>query len=344
VFCVIPAFDADFLQRCTALRANPRADAWVGIDGVRTSWHFTPSDGRRSAAILSAELLHPLDIDLRVRLAGVIESNQGPYATGNERFDGLFAVRAAAGNLEAVRHLLDSRATDDLCALAETGEPILADRRLSIGIATLGLDENEFAILVRRVVDLTLHLASRVEDLPTPAALRTQGVAPRVQSFAEQYGLTVRPNALVAFGGIPSSRFEIAFHAHAEHSLPWCSLWLRFDEPLGIGLSLRPADFGDRAREWIGRGDLHLGDSAFDAAWTIRAHEESGAHAILHEDARSLITTLAEAGVVLSLSDAGLDGHITKEISADAVTTVLQACERLRETLRPRSGSGPYRS
>lgn len=319
-----------------------RADVRSGrLDGVHIEVRRPPSDNNAVFEIL-ARLDHPIDVGLDVGIAGSLATS--PHPTGDPAFDGIFVAQVAPDESAHVPALLAEPVRAALQALAVAGYPRVDDGavRFHFDGMTAGLDE--FSRHVNRCVEIVRSLAACADTLPAPRGLVERGLVDPLLDAARRMGLAVRRNALTLAGDTASGRFLMRWNARSTRvAAAGYTLEVRFHEPLTAGLRVEPATAGDRLRELVGLGDVHLGDDAFDRAWTVRARDVDAARDALNTAARDALDRMARAGLELTLTDEGLTGHSGIPASPDAATEVLRLADELRERLRPRVAEGPYR-
>lgn len=334
-------------------RASGYAFRAVGlVDGVHVAVQEFARRGGENDLALFAWLPHPTDLGWIVVQGGTSPLGGEPVRVGDAAFDGVMDVFAGDG--DAARALLGGEVREALLRMVRVGSPVVTDDVAGFFTTSFALRAAEFTERLGWCVEAARALDRRAEGLPTPAALDGSGVAARFVEAARSRAMSLRGNALCAEGALATLALQVRLRArHAEGvpalagllapGLPGYRVRARFHEPLGVGLSLRPAGVIDRVKELVGRGDLRLDDADFDAAWTIAASDPDGVRAVLHEGARAHLTRLAGAGLRFTLDDEGIDGYGELPPSPETVPQVMWLMDALRDALRPRARGGAYR-
>lgn len=332
-------------------RAREGATTCGGVrDGVPVdvAWQ---RGGQYATMRVIARLAHPVDLGLDVHLSGISDWPQ--IVTGHGDFDGIFSFYVAKEERALASGLLDDAARGALQALAVAGYPTLDDGAVHFAFDSASSTFAEFAGHVDRCVEAARSIDARAAMLPVPNALRGLEFVDALLVAAKDLGFDVRHNALTLSGETASARLEMRLRANhawlrdgvgaSTLATAGCALRVTFHEPLAMALRLEPATAGDRMRELVGLGDVHLGDDAFDRAWTLRTDHAEGARAALRGEAREALDRLAALGVALTLTEVGLTGSAALPTSPDAGPEILRLVDGLREQLRPRVAAGPYR-
>jgi len=322
------------------------------LDGAHVAAQELTRRGGENDLALFAWLPRPTDLGWQVVQGGIFTLAGDAVRIGDAAFDGVIDV--FAGDPEAARALLGDEVRAALLRMVRVGSPTLTDDVVGFYTTSFALGAAEFTARLRWCVEAAHALDRRAAALPTPAALDVDGVAARFVEDARARGMSLRGNALCAEGALPTLALQARLRSVAAVDVPALQGILaaatagyrvraRFHEPLGVGLTLRPAGVMDRVKELVGRGDLRLDDAGFDRAWTVAASDPDGARAMLHEGARAHLTRLTDAGLRFTLDDQGIEGYGALPRSPEVLPQVLWLLDALRDALRPRARGGAYR-
>lgn len=328
-----------------------RAEGWV--DGLALTLEERAQRGNEDDLLIAAALPDPTDLGLHLAQGGTYVSSPHPRAlTGHAAFDGVIDLSAAEP--DAARALMTDAVRGAVLEMVSVGRPWLADHVVGFTCSTVGLQRDEGLRRVRRVLAVAAEMARAAAALPPVEALARAGVADALRREALSRGMSLRGNALCVVGETPQHALRLRVRAvhgvafgmptlDARREGAGLRLRLAFREPLGVGLTMRPAQTVDRVWEALGRGDLRLDDDAFDRAWTLTATHVDGARALLHEGARDALTRLAAWGLRFTLDDRGIEGEAPAPTTGEAVTSLFWILDGLRDQLRPRASQGAYR-
>jgi hypothetical protein len=323
------------------------------VDGFALTLEERAQRGNEDDLLVAAALPHPTDLGMHLAQGGTFGFAPHPLArTGHAAFDGVIDVSAVEP--EAVVALMTDAVRAAVLEMVGVGRPWITDHVVGFTCSTVGLQRDEGLRRVRRVLAVAAEMERAASALPPPEALRRAGVADALRREATSRGMSLRGNALCVMGETLAHALRLRLRAvdGVELGMPSLDarregaglrLQLVFREPLGAGLSMRPAQTLDRVWEALGRGDLRLEDAAFDRAWTVTATHVDGARAVLHEGARGALTGLAAWGLRFSLDDRGIEGEAPLPSSGEAVTSLFWILDGLRDQLRPRASQGAYR-
>lgn len=291
------------------------------------------------------------DLGLHVRGASLSLFDRR-METGDATFDGIFTAHAPASEEEAARGLLARSVRRVLQRLAGVGWPTLTDDAVVLRFSLPATTVDEVTARVRWCVECALAVAERAATLDAPHPLRHSGVAAAFEAAARERGMAFERNAMRAEGAAGRGLLSVRWRARAPVAVdhfavaqakPGWRARLRFDEPLGVGLTAHPATFGERVKAAIGARDLRVGDADFDRAWTLAARDEAGATAMLHAGARRVLTGLAALGLEVALDDEGVAFEGALPAGPEAVLRAMELLDGARDALRPAMGVGPYR-
>jgi hypothetical protein len=323
------------------------------VDGVALTLEERAQRGNEDDLLIAATLPNPTDLGLHLAQGGTFGFAPHPLArTGHAAFDGVIDVSAAEP--EAACALMTDAVRAAVLEMVGVGRPWITDHVVGFTCSTVGLSRDEGLRRVRRVLAVAAEMERAASALPPPEALRRTGVADALRREAEARGMSLRGNALCVVGETLQHALRLRLRSvdgaelgmsslDARREVAGLRVQLTFREPLGVGLSMRPAQALDRVWEALGRGDLRLDDPDFDRAWTLAAADVEGARAVLHEGARGALTRLAAWGLRFTLDDRGIEGAASLPTSGEAVTALFWILDGLRDQLRPRASRGAYR-
>ncbi len=340
------ACDALALEGERSLLASRRVGA---VSGVAVSVERHASRGDADAVVVARPPRRP-DVGLHAHGASVLPCLDRKVETGDAAFDGVFVTHAAPREEDAARVILARSVTRVLRRLAGVGWPVLTDDALVFTFSLQSTTAEEVTARVRWCVECALAVSERAAALDAPHPLRQTGVAAAFEAEARARAMAFQRNALCAEGAVKKGYLTVRWRTRAptsvdhftppEEAVGWRAR-LRFDEPLGVGLTLRPARLTDRVKSAVGLRDLQTGDDAFDRAWLIEARDEPGAKALLHGDARRWLTDLAALGVTVALDDEGVAFEGALPTSPDPVVRAFELLDGGRDAcgapVRPRN-------
>jgi hypothetical protein len=303
-------------------------------------------------AVVVARLPRAMDIGLHVRGAPVIPGRMGHRGVGDPRFDGVFVTDVASGDLGALTQVMSRDVKRLLHRLAASGWPTLTDDALVFACVVRGSSPAEVQARIGWCVECARAVSDAAANLEAPHPLVCSGVASALTQAARARRLVVTRNALRAEGAIAGGHLAVEMRSRA--AIPLVDFaperratgWrghLRFDEPLGVGLTVHRATLGERLMRAAGARELRSGDADFDRAWTLAACDESLARRMVGPRSRRVLEALAACELAVSLDDAGLSFAGELPESAATVTRALDALDHLRDALRPSLAVSPYR-
>ncbi len=138
-----------------------------------------------------------------------------------------------------------------------------------------------------------------------PAASVLVGHCVAWRQFSKQNGLSHIAAPLCMFGSLLGS----TMYAYSVRKAPGdydLDVWMRFEEPLGLGLLVQPMRTVDRMKELFGAQDYKLGDPLFDETFLVRVSDEAGTVALLDADTQKRLLVIHDTVGPLSLTDDGL--------------------------------------
>jgi len=124
-------------------------------------------------------------------------------------------------------------------------------------------------------------------------------------------------------------------------------IWLRFEEPLGLGLLIQPMSTLDRMKDLFAAEDYKLGEEIFDETFLVRVSNPEGAVALLDQATREKLLALHRSLGPLSLTDEGLLVRLPRvppdpAIVPSMVGQLLELATHIAQR-RSQQRGGPYR-
>lgn len=325
------------------------------VDGVAAGLRQDLQRGNDGDLTLFAARARPSDLGLLVVQGGTWVLPRAPsFETGDATFDGLLSARAPRPCHDLARAALTAEAREVMLAMVRDGRPWVTDDVVGFSCSSLTLTAEETTTHLRRCAALALVLDRGAEDLDVHPVLVDSGHVDALVRAARERGMSLQRNALYAHGALATHDLWVRLRVEAGRGTGVAPLdalaepagyrvRLRFHEPLGLGLGLRPARAFDRVKDLLGRGDLTLGDEAFDRAWTITAADPDAARDALRDEARALLQRLASLGMRVHLDDRGLEARGPLDPRGEAIGELLWSLDGLRGALRPGARGGAYR-
>jgi hypothetical protein len=203
-------------------------------------------------------------------------------------------------------------------------------------VLRLGLDA------VAAIADELNVARERVPPAPALLAHRAQWT-----KFAADNGLSWIGAPLCMFGSIEGS----AVYAYSVRMGPGdyqLEVWLRFEEPLGLGLLVQPVRTIDRVKDMFGTVDYRLGDDLFDETFLVRVADEAGTVALLDAETRKRLLVIHDTVGPLSLTDEGLSVRLPRvppdpAVVPTIVRQMIDIAHFVSAKRRTQRAGGPYR-
>ncbi len=319
------------------------------IDGVPVGARlaFDRPGGFDATWTLYARLQPPLDLGLVVhsRPMDVELPSAGRFATqtGNATFDQRYACR---GDEPArVRALLGASVTGTILSALHPAAPLLIN---DDGVAVQGPRVFGTEEWLRRGLDTVARVALALNEARdhVPAAHGLVGHRTHWARFAAHNGLHGISAPLCMWGTLQGS----TIYAYANRLAPasYClEVFLRFDQPLGLGLLLQPLRTVDRLKDFFGVEDHRLGDDVFDDAFLLRVSDAGGVEDLLDASLRERILALHGTVGPFTLTDDGCSFRLpTVPEDPAVVTTVVGHLIEIADRVADRRFGhqrGPYR-
>lgn len=322
------------------------------VDGIPVTL-TNRSQGSEHGFVIEAYAREGADVGLKCRLQGGLVDGAGTCGIDDSVFNGIWHTECAGGEEPTARHLLSPAVRGELMTIARLGTGTLFDDSVRC-VVERNAAAPEVIGALRACVDAMRALDEAASSADAPGYLLSLGFADAAREVATERSLRLVMHPLRAEGALGDDHVVLKFRAHfrtrrghdalaPELGSPGYWLAVRFREPLGAGLTTRPANWVDRAQSAVGIKDLQVGDAAFDRAWRIEARDESRALALLNPAARAVLTDLVALGGAPTLTDELLVYQSRLPESPSTVARVLSRVASLRAALRARAAETPYR-
>ncbi len=297
---------------------------------------------------LYARLQPPLDLGLLVcnarqpvTLAGAGRSMaKGDDDAFNRRFT---ALSDDPGRALA---LLDKRVRQRMIAtLHREAMVMLTDGGVAVQTVQGHTDETT----LREGLQVVSKLASAINKARkhVPAAMLLSQHRPAWVRFAGEHGLQLISAPLCMFGRVGDAAMY-AYSVRMHSDVFQLEVWLRFDEPLALGLLVQPMTTVDRVKDMFGSVDHKLGDDLFDATFLVRVSDAAGTSALLDAETRQRLLIIHDAVGPLSLTDDGISvrlPHVPQDpkVVPKVVGQMLEIARFIAAKRRGQRVGGPYR-
>lgn len=167
------------------------------------------------------------------------------------------------------------------------------------------------------------------------------------QSFATSNGLQGISAPLCMFGTIEDATVY-AYSVRVSAGELHLEVWMRFEEPLALGLLIQPMRTLDRMKDMFGAADHKLGDPLFDETFLVRVSDGHGAERLFDEDTRKRLLVIHDTVGPLSLTDDGLSvrlPHVPPDpaVVPKIVRQMLEMARFISDKRRGQRDGGPYR-
>jgi hypothetical protein len=301
---------------------------------------------KRTYTVVGAKLPVPLDLGLSLRKHGFVTDlfhKSEDIVVGDAPFDGAFIVsgdepaRVAAALRPSTRALLVQWCQQASFKLGDGGMSL----------------ERQGVIAEAAWLDWALEVCARIAHeldqaragVPPAGTLVYQARA--WHDFARARGLQLWTAPLCMWG--PLEGHQVFAYAVREGPGRYAfEVSLRFAQPLGAGLSLKPEGMMDRLASFFGGDDIEIGDDAFDRAFRVKCHDAELARALLDEGVRGRLTRLQHDVGLVTLDDGGIAVRLPRVPSEPGVVpkTVQQlavAAEEIASRGRRDASAGAYR-
>ncbi|HZO11954.1 MAG TPA: hypothetical protein VFB62_01805 [Polyangiaceae bacterium] len=295
---------------------------------------------------LMARLAPPLDLGLMLHPGGAeFEDITGgaPFVPiGDRRFDARFIVRA--DEPERAQALLDEPLRQQLVQMLD---PRAVFMLTDHGVAFQTHIQANFQWLNRalEVAATIAHSINRARDqVPVASVLAEHRHA--WQRFAQRSGLTGIGAPLCMWGRMAGATVY-AYSVRLARKKYCLEIWLRFEEPLGLGLLIQPMSTLDRMKDLFAAEDYKLGEEIFDETFLVRVSNPEGAVALLDQATREKLLALHRSLGPLSLTDEGLLVRLPRvppdpAIVPSMVGQLLELATHIAQR-RSQQRGGPYR-
>lgn len=297
---------------------------------------------------LYARLLPPLDLGLlaSTRVVPVELAGAGARVvlTEDAAFDARFAVRCDEPHRGV--ELFDPEVrTLMLRWLHPNAMFMLSDGGVAVQTVHGQADEATLRTGLEAVAAITNALNQARDLVPAAHELERHRVAWR--RFAADNGLSGVDAPLCMFGMIE----DASVYAYAVRKMPGdfdLEVWMRFEDPLGLGLLVQPMRTVDRMKEMFGATDYKLGEPLFDETFLVRVSDEAGTVALLDDETRKRLLVIHDTVGPLSLTDDGLSvrlPHVPPDpaVVPKIVRQMLEIAHFIADKRRVQRAGSPYR-
>jgi hypothetical protein len=296
--------------------------------------------GATTGCIVDVALDPPLRLGLRMDALGQ-QVTLGPPTLGD-----LFSIRCRDGRQSGP--LFES--TDEGRALAARlrslqlafppAYPWVTDTMLAIESSATPQGAHDFLATLDLALDLAALLEKARADLER--APWEQTLERTFKKVARRVGGSLDTTRLALQGEIDGVPVEAA--APIVEQAIHTRIVARLDPPLGIDLRIGKEQRFASLRALVGKGDIHTGDAAFDAAFHVTGSDAEAVSA-LGEKARAGLLALRAAGAEIVVSDEAITLAFAREMKdAEELDARISEAAAVARALRARGSTGsPYR-
>ena len=165
--------------------------------------------------------------------------------------------------------------------------------------------------------------------------------------FAGGNGLQGISAPLCMFGTIDDATMY-AYSVRTSATELQLEVWLRFEQPLALGLLVQPMRTVDRFKELFGAEDYKLGDALFDETFLVRVSDGPATAALLDAETRKRLLLIHDTVGPLSLTDDGLSVRLPYVPPDPAIVPtiarqMLEIARFIADKRRGQQAGGPYR-
>jgi len=319
------------------------------IDGIPVGARlaFDRPGGFDATWTLYARLQPPLDLGLIVhsRKMDIDLPSAGPHVshTGHAAFDRRYLCKGDEPN--RVSALLGPDVVTTIVTQLHPDAPLLIN---DDGVAVQGPRIHGTEAWLRQGLQAVAQIAEAIngarDRVPAARALATHRL--HWGRFASHNALHGISAPLCMWGTLQGS--TIYAYANRLGIESYClEVFLRFDQPLGLGLLLQPLRTVDRLKDFFGAEDHRLGDDVFDDAFLLRVSDAAGVEALLDAPLRERILALHGTVGPFTLTDDGCSFRLPHVPEDPAVVTqvvdhLIQIADHVADQ-RFGARRGPYR-
>lgn len=328
---------------------------WGKLDGqlvqLRLEWRGS-GKSRTAYTVIASGLTPPLDLGLSIHPEGFLENaisglfGMHEVQIGDPVLDPLLTIRADEPARAA--RLLTLPLRQMLLAIARSGNQFeLNDHGFSMSRVGAVEQESWLVWALRTVA----HVAARVEESRphVPAAWTLQAQQMEWVRFAQTMGLAWMTTPL-CIGGRLGGVDVWAYAVRTGPALFQLEVLVRFEEPLGLGLMVRPSQALDGLARLFGGQDLLVGDPIFDGAFVIQASDPRRIATILDPEVRARAFELHQRVGSVQIRDDGITlRSLSPARNPAEVPRLVDALKTLAERLQANAlhggqkQAGPYR-
>lgn len=310
------------------------------------------SHGKSSVTytVYEAYVSPPFDLGLSIReknlLSGVAALfGQQDVATGNAVFDDQFLVQ---GDEPArIRAALTPEVQGLLRQLAHHGyDAYLSDVAVRAEVRELEMHAGRIQATLQLVATLGAALERARSVIPVAAALAPH--RDKWAQYAKLVGLRGLDCPLCMWGEL-EGLFVQAYAVRAEDHRYHLEVRVKFDKPLGVGLSVQPKRIFDNLATLFGGQDVETGDAAFDRAFIVKSTREDLVPHLFDESVRATLLELNDHHPIY-LFDDGVTLRSQSLHDPSQVPRLIAKAKGVLEDIRARAARGgasgpigPYR-
>ncbi|MBX3270672.1 MAG: hypothetical protein KF729_10440 [Sandaracinaceae bacterium] len=299
----------------------------------------------------AVDLPRPLELGLTLSptprfrgLLGPLFSSGAGLQVGDPTIDGSYTVQAAEPDL-ARGLLLVPYVAEALRVQAQLAfTPHVSDSEVRCEQDGKCFEPWLLARALDQAVDLARRLAAARQELGASDVERIVDTVWR--GLAEARGFTLELAATRMYGRAEGVHVEVDTQLRGQRR---CTVFaVRFDRPLGVGLSLtRQGGLAGLGR-LVGLQDIQVGDPAFDQRFIVKGQPEAAVRALLTDEVRARLVELQSDASRLEVADDRIQAEVDWFVAdpahlASGIAAVARAGATLARVQAPPE-IGPYRA
>ncbi|MBW2455064.1 MAG: hypothetical protein JRI68_11165 [Deltaproteobacteria bacterium] len=295
-----------------------------------------------------ARLQPPLDLGLSIHTGRheVEDVTKGAslVVTGDAEFDKRFVVRG--DEPERVRALLDPPLRQRLVRQLHPGALFMVtDQGVAMQVPRPHANLEWFTRALNTLTGIASGVNRARSNVPVAAVLQRHRTS--WAAFASSQMLHGISAPLCMWGRLRGATV-FAYSVRLGPGDLCLEIWLRFQEPLGLGVLLQPKRTVDRVKELFGADDHELGDPVFDETFLLRLSDVEATEALLDEPLRKRLLAIHSTVGPLSLTDDGLlvrlpTVPLDPAVVPNKVGHLLELAREIAERRGGQRDGGPYR-
>lgn len=295
---------------------------------------------------VDVQLPRSLELGLSVTPSGALDVladllGSRDLQVGHPAIDARYRIHAAVAD-QARALLLVPYVGEALLALSSSAfRPYLSDASVKLEAHKKELDPRSLSVVIDQAVDVAHRVVSARSSLGPSFVERVLTEAWRPVAEARGFMLDTGGRAMMG----RAEGVHVAVHATQQGDACTTSFIVRFDRPLGVGLSLERQQGFSRVAAFFGQ-DILVGDPDFDARFIVKGSPTETVRAVLTPEVRARLVALQEHATSLLVQDDALRADVGWLVTEPAwlhagIMTVAQAGAALSGT--GEVGVGPYR-